>query len=115
MGPYTMRTYTLAACSVALLLSAAALATDAPRMQILEHQDVSGKVFKRLGLPNQDYCYQQCLQEDRCVATRWGFIEGTTPGQCQLLTGELNFSAPRDIKTDDGQRIVVIVSLKATE
>lgn len=85
---------------------------DGARMEVLKEQDVSGKVFKRLGLPNQDYCYQQCLQEDRCKAVRWGFIEGATAGQCQLITDELKFSAPREIKTEDGQRIVVVVSLK---
>jgi hypothetical protein len=81
-------------------------------MTIVENQDVSGQVFKRLGLPNQDYCWEQCLQEERCVATRWGVIAGATAGQCQLLSGELTFGEPREIKTGDGQRIVVTVSRK---
>jgi hypothetical protein len=84
------------------------------RMVIVEDMDVSGQVFKRLGLPNQNYCWEQCLQEARCAATRWGAIEGATAGQCQLLSGELTFGEPREIKTGDGQRIVVIVSRKET-
>ena len=88
------------------------IAADEAHMKVLDAKDVSGEVFKRLGLPNQDYCHQQCLQEERCKAARWGFIEGTTAGQCQLLTGDLTFGEPKEIKTYDGQRIVVIVSLK---
>ena len=86
------------------------IAADSDRMEVVDGQDITGKVFMRLGLPNQGYCYQQCLQEDRCTAVRWGFIEGATAGQCQLLTGELVFSEPHEIKTEDGQRIVVVAS-----
>lgn len=88
-------------------------ASDA-RMVIVKNQDVSGKVFKRLGLPNQDYCWEQCLQERDCAATRWGVIDGSTAGQCQLLSGELTYGEPRDIKTRDGEKIVVTVSKKET-
>ncbi len=102
---------TLIACFI-YLFTQVALGADESRMEVLEGQDVSGKVFKRLGLPNQDYCYEQCLQEDRCKAVRWGFIEGSTAGQCQLLTDEIKFSELREIKTEDGQKIVLIVSLK---
>jgi hypothetical protein len=104
--------------SITLLLCLAAghavLSADAPRMEIVEGKDVTGQVFKRLGLPNQNYCWEQCLQEERCKATRWGFIEGATAGQCQFLTGELTFGAPREIKTEDGQRIIVVVSKKSS-
>jgi hypothetical protein len=86
-------------------------ASDA-RMVVIKDKDVSGEVFKRLGLPNQDYCWQQCLQEERCAGTRWGVIDGATAGQCQLLSGELVFGEPRDIKTEDGQRILVTASRK---
>jgi hypothetical protein len=109
MNRTTLRTFL--ACSL-YLCTQGALAADEARMEILQGQDVSGKVFKRLGLPNQDYCYQQCIAEDRCKAVRWGFIEGATAGQCQLLTDELTFGEPRELKTEDGQRIVVVVSLK---
>ncbi len=85
-------------------------AGESGRMEVVDGQDITGKVFKRLGLPNQGYCYQQCLQEDRCTAVRWGFIEGATAGQCQLLTGELAFREPHEIKTEDGQHIVVVAS-----
>ncbi|NLG76504.1 MAG: hypothetical protein GX535_09715 [Xanthomonadaceae bacterium] len=87
-------------------------AADEAHMEVLDTKDVSGEVFMRLGLPNQNYCHQQCLKEERCKAVRWGFIEGTTAGQCQLLTGDLTFGEPKSLKTYDGQRIVVIVSLK---
>ena len=81
-------------------------------MEIIQDKDVSGEVFKRLGLPNRDYCWEQCLKEARCVATRWGFIEGATAGQCQFLTGSITFSDPKVITTSDGQKIVVIASRK---
>lgn len=105
----------VAAASI-LLVSAfnAALAAQSAHMEILQGKDLKGEVFKRLGLPNQDYCWEQCLNENRCEATRWGFIEGATAGQCQLLTGELIFSDPKQLTTGDGQKINVIVSRKVT-
>jgi hypothetical protein len=90
----------------------AALAADAPRMVVIQDQDISGKVFKRLGLPEQHYCWEQCLQETRCVATRWGAIDGMTAGQCQLLEGDIAYGEPRDLATSDGQKIVVTASKK---
>ncbi len=98
----------LAACVSCML----AFAADPAHMEIIEGKDVSGEVFKRLGLPNRDYCWEQCLKEERCVATRWGFIEGATAGQCQFLTGTLSFTDPKTISTSDGQKILVIASRK---
>jgi hypothetical protein len=122
-----MRTKATPVLAIAILLSASAtslvlqaslgadlnvVSANDTHMAIVKDKDVSGQVFKRLGLPNQDYCWQQCLQEERCTGTRWGVIDGATAGQCQLLSGELAFGEPRDIKTEDGQRILVIASRK---
>jgi hypothetical protein len=93
-------------------LCAPAFSADTTHMEIVAGKDITGEVFKRLGLPNQDYCWEQCLKEDRCQATRWGFLEGATAGQCQFLTGALTFSEPKEIKTGDGQKIFVTVSRK---
>lgn len=95
----------------ALAVSSLAQAQDA-RMVVLKDRDITGHVFKRLGLPNQDYCWQQCLQESRCTGVRWGVIAGATAGQCQLLSGELTYSEPKAITTGDGQEIVVTASRK---
>jgi hypothetical protein len=86
--------------------------STAKKMVIVSGKDVSGEVFKRLGLPSQDYCWQQCLDEKRCTGTRWGVISGSTAGQCQLLTGELTLRPPAPIKTEDGTRIDVTASRK---
>ena len=97
---------------LALLLAGTSLVHAEDRMVILERQDISGHVFKRLGLPNQNYCWDQCLQEARCTATRWGVIAGATAGQCQLFSDELTYGEPRELKTGDGQEIVVTASRK---
>ena len=96
----------------AISMGASALSADTAHMEILEGKDVTGEVFKRLGLPNQDYCWEQCLKEERCKATRWGFIEGATAGQCQFMTGQLTLTDPKPLTTGDGQKIIVIVSRK---
>jgi hypothetical protein len=90
------------------------LAEPAARMVMVKDKDVSGQVLKRLGLPNQDYCWQQCLQDQRCTGTRWGAIAGAEAGQCQLMSGELTFGPPRDLRTEDGKRIEVSASRKET-
>lgn len=84
------------------------------RMVVMKDKDIHGEVLKRLGLPNHDYCWQQCLQESRCSGTRWGVIEGSTAGQCQLITGEFTVDDPQELKTYDGERIRVIASRKQT-
>ena len=81
-------------------------------MLVVSGKDVTGQVLKRLGLPSQDYCWQQCLQEPRCTGTRWGVISGSSAGQCMLITGDLTFQSPKQIKTEDGKTIVVTASKK---
>jgi hypothetical protein len=93
----------------AFLLIAPALAGDA-QMVVVPGKDVQGEVFKRLGLPNQTYCWEQCLEEARCTGVRWAALPGSTAGQCQLISGPLSFIEPREIKTEDGQQIRVIAS-----
>ena len=95
------------------LLVASAVAGDA-QMVIVAGKDVKGDVFKRLGLPNQTYCWEQCLEEARCTGARWATIAGSTAGQCQLISGPLTVIEPRDIKTEDGQQIRVTVSRRVT-
>ncbi|MEP7243963.1 MAG: PAN domain-containing protein [Gammaproteobacteria bacterium] len=95
-----------------LLASCSALAQNAEKMAVVGGQDITGQILKRLGLPNQDYCWQQCLQEPRCTGTRWGVIAGSTAGQCFLLTGDLTSRSPTPLKTQDGKTIVVTASRK---
>ena len=103
----------LAVPAVALLLAACvALAQSTPKMSVVSGKDVTGQVLKRLGLPNQDYCSEQCLEEPRCTGTRWGVVSGSTAGQCQLLTGDLGFHSPTQLKTEDGKAILVTASRK---
>lgn len=97
---------------VLALSSGCASAADQSRMAVVEAHDIAGKVFKRLGLPNQDYCWQQCLNDERCVATRWGVIADATAGQCQLFEGEIRSIDKRDLTTSDGLRIIVVASKK---
>jgi PAN domain-containing protein len=91
------------------LLIAPAMAADA-QMVVVPGKDVRGEVFKRLGLPNQTYCWEQCLEEARCTGVRWAVIGASAAGQCQLISGPLTFIEPREIKTEDGQQIRVTVS-----
>jgi hypothetical protein len=93
------------------LLTASAFAGDA-QMVIIPGKDIRGTVFKRLGLPNQTYCWEQCLEDARCTGARWGVITGSTAGQCQLMSGEFSLIEPHEIKTEDGQQIRVIASRK---
>ena len=107
----TMRTLMLVALAATNLSIGA---EPAAHMVIVKGKDVTGDVIKRLGLPNQNYCWEQCLQEGRCTGTRWGVVSGSTAGQCQLMTGTLTFGEPHDIKTQDGLRIVVTASRKVS-
>jgi hypothetical protein len=97
-----------------VLLIAPVLAGD-ERMVVVPGKDVKGEVFKRLGLPNQAYCWEQCLEEARCTGVRWAVLGGSTAGQCQLLSGPLNLVEPREIRTEDGQQIRVTVSRRARD
>jgi hypothetical protein len=92
-----------------LLLIAPALGGDA-RMVVVPGKDVKGEVFKRLGLPNQTYCWEQCLEEAKCTAVRWAVLDDSTAGQCQLIRGPLTFIEPHEISTEDGKQIRVTAS-----
>jgi PAN domain-containing protein len=94
-----------------VLLVSLTFAGDA-RMVVVPGKDLSGTVFKRLGLPNQTYCWEQCVEEARCTGVRWGVVAGSTAGQCQLLSGELKVIEPHEIKTQDAQQITVVASRK---
>jgi hypothetical protein len=87
-------------------------ADDEVRMVVVKNKDVSGTVLKRLGLPSQNYCWEQCLKDDRCTGTRWGALAKDSPGQCQLMSGELTFGELHALKTEDGQRIIVTAARK---
>ena len=93
----------------AFLLIAPVLAADG-QMVVVPGKDVKGEVVKRLGLPSQAYCWEQCLGEARCMAVRWAVVAGSTAGQCQLIGGPLSFIEPHEIRTEDGQQIRVTVS-----
>lgn len=95
-----------------VLLIGSAIAADG-QMVVVPGKDVKGEVFKRLGLPNQTYCWEQCLEDARCVATRWAVIAGSTAGQCQLIRAPLTVVEPHEIKTQDGEEIRVIASRRA--
>jgi hypothetical protein len=107
-----------ALASALLLAACAALAPDvtaaqsSPKMVAVPGKDLTGQVLKRLGLPSQNYCWEQCLDEPRCTGTRWGVIAGSTAGQCQLMTGDLTFHSPTQLKTEDGKTILVTASKK---
>lgn len=83
-----------------------------PQMIVVKGKDVTGSVYKKLGLPNQQYCWDACLKEDRCTGVRWGVIEGDTAGLCLLISGPLTFKPPVEPKTEDGKKIHVTVSRK---
>jgi hypothetical protein len=85
-----------------------------PRMAVVKNKDVHGTVYKKLGLPGEQYCWDQCVQEDRCSGARWGVIAGDKAGLCYLLSGELTVVALSDLKTEDGKRIVVTARRKTT-
>jgi hypothetical protein len=104
---------TVVSMLIALAVVATAVAGDA-KMVVLAGKDVSGEVFKRLGLPSQSYCHEQCLEEARCTGVRWGVVSGSTAGQCQLIAGELQVIEPHEIKTSDGLRIQVLAARKVS-
>jgi hypothetical protein len=77
------------------------------RMTVVQNKDVSGTVYKKLGLPERKYCWDACLQEERCTGVRWGVIEGDQAGLCLLMTGPLTLKDPVVPRTEDGKRIRV--------
>jgi hypothetical protein len=89
----------------------AAHAGDA-RMAVVKGKDVSGSVFKKIGLPSQDYCWTECVQQERCTGARWGVVAGDTAGLCMLISGDLTLKPFEDLKTYDGKKIVVTAARK---
>ena len=81
--------------------------TSPPRMSVVVGKDVSGTVFKKLGLPSRQYCWDACLKEERCSGVRWGVVGADEAGLCILLTGPLAFKDLVEPKTDDGKPIHV--------
>jgi len=79
----------------------------AARMTVVVGKDVSGTVFKKLGLPARQYCWDACLKEDRCSGVRWGVVGTDEAGLCILMTGPLSLKDLAEPKTDDGKPIHV--------
>lgn len=103
------------ACAALALWATTSLAeppaTEA-RMEILHNQDVTGKVLKKLGLPDRSYCWTECVQNAECTAVRWGVVKGDKAGLCVLLKGELQYRKPVKTTTDDGTQILVTTARK---
>jgi hypothetical protein len=77
------------------------------RMTVVVGKDVSGTVYKKLGLPSRKYCWDSCLKDDRCSGVRWGVVAEDEAGLCILMTGPLSFKDLAEPKTDDGKPIHV--------
>ncbi|HXR94187.1 MAG TPA: hypothetical protein VN750_28290 [Steroidobacteraceae bacterium] len=82
------------------------------RMVVIQGKDVSGRVYKKLGLPSLQYCWDSCVKEQQCTGARWGVIQGDVAGLCLLLSGELSVKDLVKPKTDDGKAIHVIAGRK---
>ncbi len=82
------------------------------RMVVIQGKDVSGRVYKKLGLPSLQYCWDTCVREQQCTGARWGVIQGDVAGLCLLLSGELAVKELVRPKTDDGKAIQVIAGRK---
>ena len=89
--------------------------TAPARMTVVAGKDVSGTVYKKLGLPSRKYCWDTCLKEDRCSGVRWGVVAGDEAGLCILMTGPLSFKDLVEPKTDDGKPIHVTGARKDTD
>jgi hypothetical protein len=89
------------------LASADTVPATPARMTVVVGKDVSGTVYKKLGLPSRQYCWDTCLKEDRCSGVRWGVVADDTAGMCLLITGPLSLKDPVEPKTDDGKPIHV--------
>jgi hypothetical protein len=87
--------------------AATAQQTGAPRMTVVVGKDVSGTIYKKLGLPERRYCWDTCLKEDRCSGVRWGVVAGDTAGLCLLMTGPLSIKDLVEPTTADGKPIHV--------
>jgi hypothetical protein len=96
--------------------SHAALAqAQTPRMTVVVGKDVGGTIYKKLGLPNRQYCWDTCLKEDRCSGVRWGVVAEDTAGLCLLMTGPLALKELIEPKTADGKPIHVTVARKEAD
>jgi hypothetical protein len=94
------------ACAAATPL-ATAQQTGTARMTVVVGKDVSGTIYKKLGLPERQYCWDTCLKEDRCSGVRWGVVAGDSAGLCLLMTGPLSIKDLVEPKTADGKPIHV--------
>jgi hypothetical protein len=81
-------------------------------MAVVKGKDVTGSIFKKIGLPSQDYCWKECMQEERCTGARWGVVSGETAGLCMLITGDVTLKPLSDLKTYDAKKIVVTAARK---
>ena len=107
----------LPVCSVLLLtlLTPGAVVRAQPppaRMTVIVGKDVSGSIYKKLGLPNRQYCWDSCLKDNRCAGVRWGVVDKDTAGMCVLISGDLAFKNRTELKTEDGKPIHVIAARK---
>lgn len=82
------------------------------RMVVIQGKDVSGRIYKKLGLPSLQYCWDSCVREEQCTGARWGVIQGDLAGLCLLLSGELSVKDLVRPKTEDGKAIQVIAGRK---
>ena len=82
------------------------------RMTVIVGKDVSGNIYKKLGLPNRQYCWESCLKDDRCTGVRWGVVDKDTAGMCVLISGDLAFKDGVKLKTEDGKPIHVVAARK---
>lgn len=83
-----------------------------PRMTVIVGKDVSGSIYKKLGLPTRQFCWNSCLKDDRCSGVRWGVVDRDTAGMCVLMSGELTFKDLLELKTEDGKPIHVVAARK---
>jgi hypothetical protein len=83
-----------------------------PRMTIIVGKDVSGSIYKKLGLPSRQVCWDNCLQDSRCGGARWGAVDRDTAGMCVLMTGDLTLKDLVELKTEDGKPIQVVAARK---
>lgn len=99
---------------IALLTATAATRAEAPqaRMTVIVGKDVSGTVYKKLGLPSRQYCWDACLKDNQCTGVRWGVVGHDTAGMCVLISGDLAFKDRTELKTEDGAAIHVIAARK---
>lgn len=82
------------------------------RMVVIRGKDVSGRIYKKLGLPSLQYCWDTCVREPQCTGARWGVIQGDVAGLCLLLSGELSEKNLVKPTTEDGKAIQVIAGRK---